>query len=451
MIFPSSRRLIAIPLTLILGDVTAALAENLSYGVAVGVGETDNVTLTPTEKVSQTLAVADIDFLVAEERRLFDISAKGNFSYLDFLQGAYNDELIGRFDGLAHVELVPGIVTWALKDDFGQAQIDPFATATPTNLENINFLSTGPDLKLRLGTLGFVDVAARYAHTQYQVSPFDNNRYTGSIAVGEPLSAFSVVSLNGTAEHVVFDNTLVNTNFERYGLYGGYELQGVRTGITANAGVIQVDQDLHPTTGPVLKLQGVRKVSPAAVLTFSAGRTLTDGSASFGNLHSGASGVIDNAPASQTSTNYTVSYASAQWTYNRSRTTFSLSGTWEKDDYVGMSSLDLKREGMEFNMQRRLSQVLTAQLIGSIEKTDYRQHNFVDTDGQVGLRFTLHDARGLELRFDYAHNFRIVSGVGTGYEANRAQLTVGYRPKPPDQAGNPGRIVRPEPGPGINP
>jgi hypothetical protein len=34
---------------------------------------------------------------------------------LDFLQGAYNDELIGRFDGLAHVELVPGIVTWAHK------------------------------------------------------------------------------------------------------------------------------------------------------------------------------------------------------------------------------------------------------------------------------------------------------------------------------------------------
>ena len=81
--------------------------EKLSYGGDVGVGETDNVSLASTNKISQTLAVADANIDVLEQRRLFSVDAKGDFSYLDFLQGAYSPELIGRFDGIAKVSLLP--------------------------------------------------------------------------------------------------------------------------------------------------------------------------------------------------------------------------------------------------------------------------------------------------------------------------------------------------------
>ena len=80
----------------------------LNYGVDAGVGETDNVNLAPTDKVSQTLAVADADIDIDQQRRLFSVDAKGSFNYLDFLQGAYSPELIGRFDGLGTGESHPG-------------------------------------------------------------------------------------------------------------------------------------------------------------------------------------------------------------------------------------------------------------------------------------------------------------------------------------------------------
>src|SRR5579864_7227836 len=133
------------PLLLTLACAPAAWAATLNYGVDAGVGETDNVNLS-SDKTSQTLAVADVDFSLQEQRRLFDVNATGAFSYLDFLQGAYSPELIGRFDGLARFALIPERLIWVLQDDFGQAQIDPFASVTPTNRENINYLSTGPDL-----------------------------------------------------------------------------------------------------------------------------------------------------------------------------------------------------------------------------------------------------------------------------------------------------------------
>src|SRR3984957_15926119 len=155
---------------------TSPPAQPLTYGVDVGVAETDNVTLVPTNKGSQTMAVADVHFDGNRQSRLFDVDAKGNFSDINYLQGAYGNELVGRFDGVAHVALIPERLTLALSDDFGQAALDPFTPTTPTNLENINYVSTGPDLNLRLGPTSFFNASARFARAQYQTSPFNSNR-----------------------------------------------------------------------------------------------------------------------------------------------------------------------------------------------------------------------------------------------------------------------------------
>ena len=74
----------------------------LAYGVDAGIGESDNVTLVSTNKINQSIATADADFAVNEQSRLLDVNAKGDFSYLDYLQNAYSSQLLGRFDGAAN-------------------------------------------------------------------------------------------------------------------------------------------------------------------------------------------------------------------------------------------------------------------------------------------------------------------------------------------------------------
>jgi hypothetical protein len=410
-------------------------AESFTYGADVGVGESDNVTLVQTDKVNQTIAIADLDFDLKDQTRRFDVDAKGNFSYLDYLQGAYSNQLVGRFDGRGDVSLIPERVIWVLTESFGQAQIDPFLAEVPTNLQNINYVATGPDASFKLGPTVFLDLSARYAKTTYQTDPFDSNTVLGNAALGRALSAQSSISINGSFERVLFDNTEVNTNYNRSSVYAHYEVQGARTDLTANLGATKVDQGSESFTGPNAKLQLKRRLSSVSTLTFTVGRDITDGSTAFANLQSGAIGGIVTSPAVQSQSNYTVTYGSVGWEYALNRTTFGVSGTWEKDSYEGQPLLDVTRGTAEFKVERKLSRVLTAQLEGRLYRNEYGNTDFAETDGLVGGALVFREGRGLEIKLRYDHTSRNVSGFGvvpgvtSGYNENRAFLTIGYRPR----------------------
>ena len=433
----------------------------VDYGVDVGVGESDNVTLVSRDKVSQTMAVTDLDFTVLQQSRLLNLDAKGDFSYLDYLQNAYSAHLFGRFDGSGEISIVPGRLSWLVQDSFGQTQIDPFAAVTPTNQEDVNYFSTGPNLSLRFGPMAFMDATARFARTDYETSPFNSNRFSASVAFGAQLSARSSVSLDASSERVLFENTLLNTDFDRSSVYAHYEAHGARTDLTANLGVTDVDQGGQTIRGPLAKLEVSRSLTAAAKLRLTVGRDLTDASTAFnsqsgiggvggiggiggntsapgvgivgiGTTPAGAIATIGTTPAAATSTNYTVTYSALGWEYQRNRTTLGLSGRWEKDSYGGEPLLNLNRANLEFNIERRLTRLFTAQVTGSLYRTDYAQTNFSETDGRVGGGLVWREGRGLELKLRYDHTSRIVGGTGsgTGYEENRVFLTVGYRPLP---------------------
>jgi hypothetical protein len=425
----------------------------LVYGVDAGIGEADNINLTPTNKVSQTISLIDLDFDAKERSERLDADARGAFSYLDFLQGAYGSELIARFDGTAELALVQDRLTWRFQDDFGQAQLDPFAPVTPENRENVNYFSTGPQLELRFGPTVFLNAGVRYSRTDYQTSPFDSNRFEGDLAVGTHLSSRSSASVDGSFERVLFtttviDGVVVNTDFNRTSLFGHYELDGARTSLTANAGVTKVDQGTDSNTGPSAKLQVARSLSSASKLTFSVGRDLTDASAGFGSLQSGAIPVVGTAPAAQQLLNYTVTYATAEWSYKRNRTGIYVSANWERDQYSSQSTLDSTRSQLQLRFNRQLTRSFNAELFASIGRINYPHPDllqlidpqpivvnpaapgFAETDGDVGTNIVYHYGRGLEFRLKYDHTTRIASGVasGTGYQDNRVFLTVGYKP-----------------------
>jgi hypothetical protein len=445
-------------------SVAASKAQTFVYGVDAGVAESDNVTLVSSDKISQTMAVADGDFDIRERSRLLDLDAKGDFTYLDYLQGAYSGQLIGRFDGSAHLALIPDRVIWVVQDSFGQAAIDPFTPVTPANLENVNYVSTGPDFALRFGASSYLNASARYARAQYETSPFNSNRFLGNLAWGYQLSAQSSVSLNGDAERVMFANTALNSDFDRSSGFVRYEVQGARTNLSLNLGattinqnagsiainqngtVTTIDQNHGATTGGLVKLELSRKLSSAAKLTLSLGRELTDASTSFSNLQGGAIGAVGTAPAAQTSDNYTSQYASARWQYQRNRTTIAVSGRWERNLYDGIPSLDYTRSGAEFSMARRLTHAFTAELLGRYYKTDYvnglvaaenGSTNF--DDEMIGAALTWRHGRWLEIKLRCEHSARVTAGI-YGYGENRAMLTVGYRPKGRGSEGDPGAL-----------
>jgi len=433
------------------------------YGVDTGIGETDNVSLAPTDKVSQTLSITDLDFALNEQSRLLLAQAKGDFSFIDYLQGAYGSQLTGRFDGIGAFALVPGRLVWVVQDDFGQAAIDPYTPVTPSNMENVDYFSTGPNLTLRLGGLSFVNLYLRYARSQFSGSTFDSNRASAALAVGREISAGAAISLNADSEKVLFSDTAVNTNFVRNSVYGKYQVQAARTGFEVDLGATVIDDSpstlvtpglepgsaattmftpAHSDTGPYARIQLSRQVSPAAKIIFSGGRQLTDASSSFGSPQGGAAGISGTANAIQSTSSYTSTFGSAGWQYVRNRTTLELTGRWEKDVYPGEAVYDLTQTTAQFSIQRQIARTFSAQLLGRYAKLDYpgaipaALATTDYADSLVGLALAWRHGRALEVRLRIYHDVQQAISGGYGYHDNRAFLTVGYRPlsaPPPEE------------------
>ena len=447
---------LAVAVVSVLALAAVADAETLTYGADAGFGQTDNINLTRSNKVSQTIATVDADFDVKHQSRRLDIDAKGNFTDYDYLQSAYGNQLLGRFDGVAHVALIPQKLTWVFHDTFGQAALDPFVPNTPGNVENVNNFSTGPDLALRVGTTGFIDAGLRYARSQFQTSPDNSNRELANFAAGLQLSARSSVSLHAAAERVLFVDTVLNGNFTRSSGYVRYEIQGARTFLSVDLGATKLTQDAaaapvrlpgefgplpiaqnaYSTTGPLARISVSRILSSTATLTLSGSRELTDASSSFSGLQGGAIGVVGTASAVLTSSSYTADSASVTWRYMRNRTTIAVSGRWEKDVYVTQPQFDRTNGGVELNLSRLLSRAFALQVIGRYGKTNYINAGaIVQTGGSpkfddslVGAALVWRHGRAMEVRLRAEHGSRTTTGPDFGYQETRAFLTVGYRP-----------------------
>jgi hypothetical protein len=423
--------------------IATAQAETLTYGVNAGVGETDNVTLAHTDRISQTIAVTNFDLDYQAKSQRLDVDAKGNFSYLDYLQGAYGGKLFGRFDGTGDLALIPQRLTWAVQEDYGQAAINPFTPTTPINVENINYVATGPDLYLRPGGASFVDMSARVAHTQYDISPFTNSRAMGSLALGFNLSSLSSVSVNGDTQRVLFENTALNTDFERSNAFIRYELKGARTEVSADLGATVISANATSTTSSLAKFKLARRLSASARLTLNLGHDSTDGSTSFsGGPQGGVYGPIGASPATNTSANYISKYGSVGWEYQRNRTTLGLSGRWEEDTY-DLSALDRKLVTADVQLRRRLTHAFTLLLAGDFGKSNYGNANLTGRSGSpttttslITAAVTWRHGRALEVKLAGEHTIYTTSPYDSGYRESRIFLTIGYRPAREAQVGD---------------
>ncbi len=402
-------------------------ADETRLSIDAGIGETDNVLLTPSRPESQTLALVGTDFELKRAGLRLDADLKGDFNYIDYVQNAFGKQLLGRFDGTTDWVLIPDHLRWALDDNFGEAQLDPLAAVTPTNLEHINVVSTGPDLVLRPLSGLFLKLGARYAYTSYETSPFDNQRVLGNLSVGHDLSLASSVSLNVDMQRIRFTNTVLNTDYGRRNIYGQYAVRGSRTEVTADLGISQADDGSSWTTIPFLKLQLTRTLSASSMVQLSAGQQYTDASNSFQGLQTGATGRIAIAPVIGTTANYLDRFGTLLYRFERARTAFDVSAGWTRDTYATEPIFDVDRVTAELRVSRRLTGTFTAELSGRAARERYFAQGFSDNDYLGSAALMYRPGQRVDVRLRYDHESRIALGNDTGYTDNRVMLTVGYR------------------------
>jgi hypothetical protein len=303
-----SKRVTACFAIAVLFSPASVFAATTTFGVDVGVGQTDNISRVAVDKTDETIVSAGLDFSVEQNSRRLYANAAAQLAYLDYLNNTYDHELVGNVGALANLRLIPDGFEWLFQDNFGQVASDPVAPVTPANRENINYFTTGPDVIVPIGSLNKFRLSGRFSQVLYQKSTTDNDRYSGSVAFLHELSPASVLSLNGTWERIKYDQ-FPDSDYDKQEAYGRYELNGMRTTLAIDFGYSTLDQTTTSSGGYLVRIDLARKLTPSTTLTLTGGREFSDAADSFLQLQQSGDINLGTQPANPTSSPLSVSMA----------------------------------------------------------------------------------------------------------------------------------------------
>lgn len=410
--------------------LTQLPAEYTNYGVSAGLGETDNVNLSGSDRKAQTLSSANLFLDLIRSGSHLDLDAVGNFADTDYLQGAYSNQVLGRFDGLADLTMWNHRFKWLVRDDYGDSQINVLESLTPANLQRVNVFSTGPDLTLQPTLSSFVELQGIYSRNSWQDEPFTGNTETGTFTVGHQISSAASLSLVGQIEQERFDNTNFNTDYEIREYYGHYSLRDARTRVDLQGGVAQANDRGSWTSSPLARLSVTRNVSPFSTVSLAGGRDYTNAMGSFASLDSGVTGGIPIDAGAQTTGNALHTYGNAGWGYQRLRTGINLSANWDRQAFDVQSKFNFSITGIALSLRRQLTPRLSADVMATVDRGQYGNQGFTNNYGTADAGLVYRPGTWVVIYGRYDHQFRRSTGVAEsyGYDENRVIVMIGYYP-----------------------
>lgn len=419
-----SRLTAAIAAVLMTGTATAAEFE---YGLSAGVGTSDNITRVPSGGDSETILSAGLDLSLEREGSLLNADVRLDLDYLDYQDSTWDSEVTGMAEADLRFAFLPNRFEWVVQDSFGQMEINPFATPTPDNRENVNYFTTGPNVLFRLGAAGSVTLFGRYSLVDYEDTGRDNDRRMGGLTFARELSARSSLALNASAERIEYDDPAFGSSYDRQTASLRYEISGARTRIAAEAGHTELHDRLETSSSPLLTLEVERDLTRRSMLTLRAGIRSMDDASSLRAGHALGGGVPPRPGQISTADPYETHYASLGWTFTAPRTGFAVSTTWEEDEQELLSALDRERFMIAARAHRQLTPRLRAQAVADFRRNDYGTVGFDDDETHLGLQLAWSAGRQLSVEFELEHFMHDSSNPLNEFDETRAFVRLAWR------------------------
>jgi hypothetical protein len=398
-----------------------------------GVIASDNIARDTESREDGTISRVGTAITFERDTHRIRANVDGNIFYERYSDDLYDEDVIGGLTAALDIGIVPERFHWVTHENFGQIVSDPFVADTPDNRENVNFLTTGPDLLFHFGGDNALTLSARYSGAQYETNALDSTQLSAAIAFAHELSSATQLSFNVSGERIEFDSESLTDDYDRQQMFVRYAAHGARTALTLDLGYTQLDLGDEKPDGLLGRLQLRRQLSPSASLSMSVGTQFSDSSSLFrqGQDAQGASALGVRAETSDVigvSDPFRSEFAQVGFDFARQRTSFGLSIQRQDEKYETQSQLDRRTTTYSAYFSRHLGYTVDAGLSARKQVEKIEALGFEDDDVQLGCFVNWALGRRVSLRLQYQHVDRDSSIFITNFVENQVGLFVSFFP-----------------------
>jgi hypothetical protein len=387
----------------------------------------DNPARAPTSGQSATVLDGLVGLTIAHQSPLLYVDADMSELQRAYVEGDLPSESIPH--GYLNLLAGPpgGLFTWTVFDSFGQISSEPFAALVASDRQNVNVLSTGPNLRLPLDSHDHVDLAGRYGMDSFSDSNLDDRSYSGKAEFVHDIGSASQLGLVYSDQRIDFRNSAINSADIREG-YAQYTLAGARSYIVLEAGADQLSQGAI-TRKRIAHVLALLERHLTERLTLEA--AYRHGYTNAGSEFVSASRDVFTTGTDQTvqalTQPFEVSEGYATLTRSQGRLLAAIQVTASQETYPSEPGFDRRTLGSNLASDYQLSSTLTLSL-----RAGYWRQRFENTaegswvDASVGLSHKL--GRSLLLSLLGERTKGSGSAVNGGFTENRAVLALAWTP-----------------------
>lgn len=192
-------------------------AAEVNYSLGSSVTSYDNVNLVrnPTKQEIATSLWGALTITENTANLRYDINSR--LQSTDYMNNQADNENLGRLSATSTWIIKPGFFEWYLNDTFTQTTIDPYLANTPSNRQNANALSTGPNYYFRFNARNNLNLEARVENYDYAEN-IDSNRASGAARWIYRADSALNLSLNYEFLKAMFTDS-ENNNYNRQDTY----------------------------------------------------------------------------------------------------------------------------------------------------------------------------------------------------------------------------------------
>jgi len=407
-----------------------ALAEEESnWSLNTGVSRSDNVTRAETDAQPETILSVGGTIDVKRDGTRADLSLNVDAHALHYVDGIFDDEVIGSGTLGASFGIVPEAFEWKVNDNFGQSVVETLLPATPENRENVNVFSTGPDIAISLASATTLRFDARIGSSIYERTQSDSQSLRGNLALERELSANNHASFNLRAARVEFPD-IDNGGYDQQEAFVSWVGKGSRTELSLDLGAGVVHDGGDSKSSPIARLDLTRHISKRLSMELSGGVEFISPSERFVRLQESSPDSTEPIDIELTQQALREDRVDFGIEYAQSRTQFRMQASFGVERYEQEAGPDRDHSSFSANFERLITPRISASIFARYERRKFDASGAEDRTTTAGFLVDLRLLRTISLQLGLDSSRREADGTAVaGYEEQRAGLIVTYSPR----------------------